>query len=104
MEHTEGKIKFGKTSEPILIISCEKSSQYICNVRIHQSGGGAIAEAMEENRKANAHRLVKCWNSHDKLINLLSRAAGFVSKCIDENNNAGTVYEEIQQAIAESEV
>ncbi len=99
-EHTKGKIEFGKTSEPILIVGGE-SKQYIANVRLHQTGGGVIASAMEEIRQANAERLVLCWNSHDALLEackaMVKDEPFGITPYFDE------AMEKVKQAIAQAE-
>lgn len=67
MEHTKGKATFTDSDEEIIIVG-GKSRNYIASVQIRQCGGGAIAAAMEDGRKANARRLVACWNAHDMLV------------------------------------
>ena len=70
--YTQGSIMFGKSDRAIIIIG-EEERDYIASVQIEQTGGGAIAETMESKRLANANRLVKCWNEHDKLFKALTK-------------------------------
>ncbi len=68
-EHTEGELKTESTIAGDIIIVGSKSCEYICSITVKQMAGGAIAEAMEPARIANAEHLVNCWNSHDALLN-----------------------------------
>ena len=68
MSHTKGELKTGNTTDHNIMLVCGKNGKYVCSVRVKQTGGGAIAEAMESERIANAERLVLCWNSHDALL------------------------------------
>lgn len=65
-EHTKGEIDYRDFSDRIIIVGGENKS-YICTVQIKQTCGGAIAESMEDVRKANAAHIKLCWNSHDTL-------------------------------------
>ncbi len=68
MSHTKGELKTGNTTDHNIMLVCGKNGKYVCSVRVKQTGGGAIAEAMESERIANAEHLALCWNSHDDLL------------------------------------
>lgn len=67
MSNANEKWEFKDSDELIIIVGSE-SSHYKASVQIRQTGGGAIAESMEDIRKANAHRICLCINSHDALL------------------------------------
>jgi len=64
-KHTQGKLKVGTSwdneEHPITAIYDERYI-YIC------SAVGDPQVISEGERKANAARLVECWNAHDRLV------------------------------------
>ena len=55
MEHTKGKWEVSKMYDDGSVhIHGDNNKEYVCSVQIKQISGGAIAEAMESGRKANA--------------------------------------------------
>ena len=66
MEFTKGELEIGNTTYHNIIIVGGKNREYICSVRIQQTGGGAIAAAMEPKRIANAKEIVRRWNAFEK--------------------------------------
>lgn len=93
-EHTKGKADYRDSSDRIIIVGGE-NRDYICTVQIRQTWGGAIAESMEDIRKANAKRLILCWNSHDKLTEqrdkLLAVCEDVTQMCLGEPMNKKTI-------------
>jgi len=96
MEHTKGKIFLSD-------IHCDRGTQligsdkdYICEVYLYRSN-----EEMSLNEsKANAKRLVKCWNMHDKLVEVCKEIEeGLVSTKYTERE----MINMLRQIIAESE-
>ena len=54
-EHTKGEWKVGQMHDDgSVYVLGGQSEKYICSVQIKQTGGGAIASAMESERLANA--------------------------------------------------
>lgn len=66
MEHTKGKLDLGNTTSDNIILVGGKKREYICSIRVQQTGGGAIAEAMKPKRIANAKELVRRWNAFEE--------------------------------------
>ena len=64
MEHTKGKVKVGTSmdSTDILVLSGEHQDA------IANTGVVFFHDIDLREREANAKRIVKCWNSHDDLL------------------------------------
>ena len=66
------KWKIGRTLGPDIMIIGAESGNYVCSVRIQQTGGGAIAEAMEPIREANAQLIVAAPETKQQRNDLLA--------------------------------
>jgi hypothetical protein len=109
MEHTEGKL-YIRYDSGLATLHPE-----------NDIGGLVVIAEIDPNKqndilaKANAHRLVKCWNSHDKLLEACKKineiatdAQGDYASVTETYSPTWTLpYKEIititEQAIAESE-
>ena len=60
---TKRKWEIGRSDEPNIIIVGGKNRDYICNIRVKQTGGGAVARAMESIREANARLIAAACNA-----------------------------------------
>lgn len=81
-EHTPTPWGRGKTGpDQIMILGDKGSGNYVCHIQIAQCGGGAIARAMEPERKANAEFIMRAVNSHDDLLAALNGLLEMSSAC-----------------------
>ncbi len=115
MKHTEGEIFIGNADTCIIIIGKE-NRDYIGSVQIQQTGGGAIAGAMEGRRLANAEHLIKCWNEHptlqakadlfDEAIEALEAAQTAIYDALHAGNlsrsYSGCVSEKVEKVLAKA--
>ncbi len=104
MEHTKGKWEIGRTGDDAdIMIVGGKNRNYVCNVRINQIGGGAIAESMKPEREANARRIVKCVNGYDELIEALKSTRMLNLGLYTSETIGQKVFEIVEKAIKEAE-
>ena len=62
--------RYGNTGpDQIMILTAD--GQYVCSIQVVQSGGGMIAEAMEEPRKKRGAFIVLACNNHARLLTAL---------------------------------
>ena len=100
------KWEFQDSDERITIVG-GKNRGYICSVQIKQTGGGAIAAAMEDTRKANARRICHTHNNFDALLEALKNirnyeVAGHVIRG-DKTAPKSHICWTAEQAIAQAE-
>ena len=74
MGHTKGKLNMDGYDGRCGLCICDEESNHVFT-----------AVWATENQKANAERLVHCWNSHDALVEALSDAVDMIEfrGCID---------------------
>ena len=90
-KHTQLPWRFGRTdmSESIMIL--DYKNDYVATIQIRQIGGGAISEAMEGPRRANAHFIVRACNSHDALLEALKNSLPLIAGKRLKGLNDGTI-------------